>query len=573
MQMEDILYQKDLYQPIDGKKPADMEQAKWDVLDHKALGTVRLCLALSCVEHGQRKDYIRFVQSPRKDVRKKPSAVNKSAEKLEWTCRGSKQFFRICKEDKLEDVVALIGLGSEAVSKKSIGESWIIDSGASFHATPCMDVLQNYVQGNFGKVYLGDDEACNIVGKGDVQITQTDRTILKLKDVRHVPSITRNLISVGQLSEGGVVPSFTSDAWKMSKGALILARGKKEGTLYVSSGTYSSITMVASGIDCTTWHRRLGHMSEKGDEKEGQLYKGGKDSKNGEVGACSYRHVGSIKGMKLKCLKSDNGDEYCSSEFEDYCAANGIRRLKTVPKKPRQNGVAERMSRTILERARSMRLHAGYLSNSWAEAVNTAVYLINRGPSVPFELWIARREFGQARRLGNWFNYQGEVCTAWIKEESDGANGTRWELSAGFKLASIGSQVDSALFESAAVSWVSRLQKIVTISTTEAEYVAATEACKEMVWLRSFMKELGMEQDNSKLFSDSQSAIHLAKNAAFHSRTKHIDIKCHFIRSLLEDGQFTFEKINTRDNPADMFTKVVTVEKLKSCSTSVGLSA
>jgi ATP-binding cassette subfamily B (MDR/TAP) protein 1 len=126
---------------------------------------------------------------------------------------------------------------------------------------------------------------------------------------------------------------------------------------------------------------------------------------------------------------------------------------------------------------------------------------------------------------------------------------------------------------SAAVSWVSRLQKIVTISTTEAEYVAATEACKEMVWLRSFMKELGKEQDNSKLFSDSQSAIHLAKNAAFHSRTKHIDIKYHFIRSLLEDGQFTLEKIHTRDNPADMFTKVVTVEKLKSCSASVGLSA
>ena len=127
-----------------------------------------------------------------------------------------------------------------------------------------MDVLKNYVQGNFGKVYLGDDEACNIVGKGDVQITQTDGMILKLKDVRHVPSLTRNLISVGQLSEGGVVTSFTSDAWKMNKGALILARGKKEGTLYVSLGTYSSITVAASEIDCTTWHHRLGHMSEKG---------------------------------------------------------------------------------------------------------------------------------------------------------------------------------------------------------------------------------------------------------------------------------------------------------------------
>ena len=70
---------------------------------------------------------------------------------------------------------------------------------------------------------------------------------------------------------------------------------------------------------------------------------------------------------------------------------------------------------------------------------------------------------------------------------------------------------------------------------------------------------------------DSQSAIHQAKNSAFHSRTKHIDVKYHFIRSLLEEEQFTLEKIHTKNNPADMMTKVVTVEKLKACSASVGL--
>ena len=124
---------------------------------------------------------------------------------------------------------------------------------------------------------------------------------------------------------------------------------------------------------------------------------------------------------------------------------------------------------------------------------------------------------------------------------------------------------------SAAVSWVSRLQKTVSISTTEAEYVAATEACKEMIWLKNLMEELGKEQDSCQLFSDSQSAIHLVKNSAFHSRTKHIDVKYHFIRSLLEEEQFTLEKIHTKNNPADMMTKDVTVEKLKACSISVGL--
>lgn len=64
-------------------------------------------------------------------------------------------------------------------------------------------------------------------------------------------------------------------------------------------------------------------------------------------------------GKKLKCLRSDNGGEYCSHEFEDYCSTNGICRQKTIPRTPQENGVAERMKRTIIERARSMRLHVG----------------------------------------------------------------------------------------------------------------------------------------------------------------------------------------------------------------------
>ncbi|BBH04062.1 Toll-Interleukin-Resistance domain family protein [Prunus dulcis] len=122
-----------------------------------------------------------------------------------------------------------------------------------------------------------------------------------------------------------------------------------------------------------------------------------------------------------------------------------------------------------------------------------------------------------------------------------------------------------------AVSWMSQLQKIVTLSTTEAEYVAVTEASKEMIWLQGLLTELGFKQEKNVLHSDSQSAIHLAKNSAFHSRTKHIGLRYHFIRSLLEDEVLTLEKIQGSKNPADMLTKTVTIDKLKLCSTSVGL--
>jgi hypothetical protein len=66
------------------------------------------------------------------------------------------------------------------------------------------------------------------------------------------------------------------------------------------------------------------------------------------------------------------------------------------------------------------------------------------------------------------------------------------------------------------VSWISKLQKVVSFSTTEQEYVVATEASKEMIWLQRFIEELGKKQENSKLYCDSETAIHLAKNLTFY---------------------------------------------------------
>ena len=96
-----------------------------------------------------------------------------------------------------------------------------------------------------------------------------------------------------------------------------------------------------------------------------------------------------------------------------------------------------------------------------------------------------------------------------------------------------------------AVSWISRLQRVVALSSVEVEYASLTEASKEMIWLHRFMEELGKKQESSRLYCDSQSAIHLAKNSAFHSKTKHIQLRYHFIRSILEDGQLKLEKIHT----------------------------
>ncbi|PAM64485.1 hypothetical protein CEJ63_19730, partial [Acinetobacter baumannii] len=86
-------------------------------------------------------------------------------------------------------------------------------------------------------------------------------------------------------------------------------------------------------------------------------------------------------GRKIKYLRTDNGGEYCSKSFREVCQDAGIVRHFTVRHTPQQNGVAERMNRTLLEKVRCMLSNAGLGKEFWAEAVTYACHLINRLPS------------------------------------------------------------------------------------------------------------------------------------------------------------------------------------------------
>ena len=90
-------------------------------------------------------------------------------------------------------------------------------------------------------------------------------------------------------------------------------------------------------------------------------------------------------GRKIKCLRSDNGTEYIDSRFMELCEQHGIKRHFTVHKTPQQNGVAERMNRTITKKARCLRLNAKLAKNFWAKAVSMACFLINRSPGVALD--------------------------------------------------------------------------------------------------------------------------------------------------------------------------------------------
>ena len=85
--------------------------------------------------------------------------------------------------------------------------------------------------------------------------------------------------------------------------------------------------------------------------------------------------------LKIKSLRTDNGLEFVNQEFNDLCAKYGIQRHKTVKNTPQQNGVAERMNRTLLNKVRCLMIESGLSKPYWGEALYNACYLINRSPS------------------------------------------------------------------------------------------------------------------------------------------------------------------------------------------------
>ncbi|CAM9000198.1 unnamed protein product [Rhodiola kirilowii] len=375
-----------------------------------------------------------------------------------WKCDGVGHYKSECKAQSANAATEEIAKAL-ILSVSSPLESWVLDSGASFHSCSNADIMKHYRSGDFGKVYLADDEPLEVVGKGDVQIKAPNGSVLQLHDVRHIPDLNRNLLSVGQLDDEGYAVTFGCSTWKITKGSMVIARGKKEGTLYMTSNLQESIAVASVKGDADLWHCRLGHMSEKGmkvlcsrgllpglksvevrlcedcvfgKQKRVSFSRGGRTLRKQKLelvhsdlwgpapvtslGGASYYMtfiddctrkvwvyflknksdafdvfrkwktlVETETCVKVKCLRSDNGGEHELREFKEYCAVNGVRMEKTFKGTPQQNGIAERMNRTLNERARSMRLKCGLPKMFWAEAVNTAAYLINREPSAPLE--------------------------------------------------------------------------------------------------------------------------------------------------------------------------------------------
>ncbi|GKC49087.1 hypothetical protein Tco_1071832 [Tanacetum coccineum] len=104
-------------------------------------------------------------------------------------------------------------------------------------------------------------------------------------------------------------------------------------------------------------------------------------------------------------------------------------------------------------------------------------------------------------------------------------------------------------------SWFAKKQTSLAISTTEAEYVSAEKACQQALWMKQALIDYDIRLDDVPIMCDNKGAIDLSKNPVQHSKTKHIEIRHHFLRDNVQKGNISIEKVASEDNIADILTK------------------
>ncbi|GJV06067.1 putative RNA-directed DNA polymerase [Tanacetum coccineum] len=222
---------------------------------------------------------------------------------------------------------------------------------------------------DFGVVKMCNTRLSRIAGIGDICLKFDTRMELVLHNVKHVPGMRLNIISTGLLDKDGYHNSSGNGLWKVTLGSLIMARGKRESKLYMTHPKISkSIVNAVDNDDMTElWHKRLGHMSEKGMSilSKKNVLSGVHDI---NLKKCSHCLAGKQTRLAFKSRSPFRMENILDLVHSDVCGPMKTKTLggcsyfvtfiddhsrkhqKTPPKTPQLNGLAERMNRTLVER-------------------------------------------------------------------------------------------------------------------------------------------------------------------------------------------------------------------------------
>ena len=173
--------------------------------------------------------------------------------------------------EKVKSQLILVGgcdSGEVLVSTMSeITSGWILDSGCTYHMTCKWDWLSDFHELEGGKVIMENNQTCQVRGIGKINIKIFDGVVRTLKDVRYVPGLTRNLLSLGVLDDSGY-SSKIEGGMKFCRGAIVVIKGIKESSSYhlVGETLVGNIYIASTPEDqkAVLWHNRLDHISERG---------------------------------------------------------------------------------------------------------------------------------------------------------------------------------------------------------------------------------------------------------------------------------------------------------------------
>ncbi|MDV3180562.1 MAG: reverse transcriptase domain-containing protein, partial [Candidatus Phytoplasma australasiaticum] len=192
-------------------------------------------------------------------------------------------------------------------------------------------------------------------------------------------------------------------------------------------------------------------------------------------------------------------------------------------------------------------------------------YLVHTRPDIAYSVGVVSRymekptkkHLDAVKRILRYI--KGTIQYGLVYSKDSGNN-----ILTGFSDSDLGGQVDDRkstggmifYLNESAITWVSQKQKCVALSSCEAEFMAATAAACQGIWLRNILSRITSEAVGPVvLYIDNRSAIDLAKNPMFHGRSKHIDIRFHFIRECVERGEVVLKHVCSSDQRADILTK------------------
>ncbi|KAG7567097.1 Integrase catalytic core, partial [Arabidopsis thaliana x Arabidopsis arenosa] len=297
-----------------------------------------------------------------------------------------------------------------SVNDQLVKDLWVLDSGCTSHMTSRRDWFCNFQENGSTTILLGDDHSVESQGQGSIRINTHGGSIKVLNNVKLGHMSLNNLkvlagkgllngkeIKELDFCEHCVMGKSKRLSFNVGKHDAVDALSYVHADLWGSSNLSPSLSgkqYFLSIIDDKTRKVWLYFLKTKDETFEK---------------FCEWKElVENQVDRKVKCLRTDNGLEFCNTRFDSYCKTHGIERHRTCTYTPQQNGVAERMNRTIMEKVRCLLNESGLDESFWAEAAATAAYIINRSPAsaidhnVPEELWLNKKPgYKHLKRFGS----------------------------------------------------------------------------------------------------------------------------------------------------------------------------